>query len=143
MNDIADTYFFYHVPIVENFADLTNFEHYRPLPDDWVLAVADVVDSTSAIEQGKYKAVNTAGASVITALLNGLGSQAYPFVFGGDGAMLALPGHRAVAAMDILGTLTVWVFEALQLTMRAAIVPVRDIRDAGFDLRPKTSSKFW
>ena len=81
MNDIADTDFFHHLPIVENFADLTNSERYRPLPEGWVLAVADVVDSTSAIEQGKYKAVNTAGASVITALLNGLGSQAYPFVF--------------------------------------------------------------
>lgn len=134
MNHIADTDFFQQIPIVQNFVDLTNFEIFRPLPVGWVIAVADVVDSTSAIKQGKYKAVNTAGASVITALLNGLGSQPYPFVFGGDGAMLALPGDRAGSAEKILATLIVWVSEALQLTMRAAIVPVTDIRDAGFDV---------
>ncbi|KQT02835.1 adenylate cyclase [Rhizobium sp. Leaf391] len=134
MDGVAETDFFDLIPFVDNFADLTNVESYRPLPDGWVLAIADVIDSTRAIEKGKYKAVNTAGASVITALLNGLGRQTYPFVFGGDGAMLALPGDRVSTAQEILATLTVWVSEALQLTLRAAIVPVQDIRDTGLDV---------
>ncbi len=45
-----------------------------------------------AIADGRYKAVNMAGASVISALLNGLGRRDLPFVFGGDGALVALPG---------------------------------------------------
>ncbi len=66
--------------------------NYRPLPDDWALATADIVGSTKAIADGRYKAVNMAGASVISALLNGLGRRDLPFVFGGDGALVALPG---------------------------------------------------
>ena len=45
---------------------------YRPLPDDWLIGLTDVVRSTQAIDDGRYKAVNIAGASVIAALTNAL-----------------------------------------------------------------------
>jgi hypothetical protein len=63
-----DSRFFHQLPVLEEFAGVTDFSSYVPLPSDWVPAVADVVDSTEAITQGGYKAVNTAGASAITAL---------------------------------------------------------------------------
>jgi hypothetical protein len=102
---------------------------------EWVLADADVVDSTKAITEGRYKAVNTAGASIITALLNGLGSHKFPFVFGGDGAMMAFPGGRHEEAVATLSALVVWVREALNLEMRTAIVPIADVREFGYDVQ--------
>lgn len=135
MSGNGDSKFFDELTVLDEFAGVTDFNSYRPLPLDWVLAVADVVDSTKAITEGRYKAVNTAGASVITALLNGLGSYKHPFVFGGDGAMMALPGSRQEEAVANLSALVVWVGEALNLEMRAAIVPMADVRNAGYDVQ--------
>ena len=59
---------------------------YSPLPDDWAIGVADIVESTKAIAAQRYKAVNMAGAAVIAAVTNALEGREFPFVFGGDGA---------------------------------------------------------
>ena len=86
--------FFDTLPVFVHFEGVADTGNYKPLPDDWVLATADIVGSTKAIKAGRYKAVNMAGASVISAILNALGKRNYPFVFGGDGALVALPGFR-------------------------------------------------
>jgi hypothetical protein len=126
------------------FAELTAFtqfegvvepRNYRPLPDDWALATSDIVDSTKAIEAGRYKAVNMAGASVISAILNALGRRDIPFVFGGDGAVVAVPGPAVEATRRALAAVQTWIAEELKLTLRAAIVPVGDIRAGGLDVR--------
>ena len=123
------------VPVLTRFEGVADIAAYRPLPDDWVLATADIVGSTKAIADGRYKAVNMAGASVISALLNGLGRRDLPFVFGGDGALVALPGALAETATGILSAVQAWVADELGLTMRAAIVPLADIKESGFDVR--------
>jgi hypothetical protein len=84
--------FFDTLPIFAKFEGVADAGNYRPLPDSWALATADIVGSTKAIEAGRYKSVNTAGASVISALLNTLARRDLPFVFGGDGALVAFPG---------------------------------------------------
>ena len=86
MNKPSSETFFNTLPVFVDFAGVADSRNYRPLPSDWALATADIVDSTGAIEAGRYKAVNMAGASVISAILNAVGSNDHPFVFGGDGA---------------------------------------------------------
>ena len=76
---------------IAGFDALADPQVYTSLPDDWVVGLADVVDSTAAIEAGRYKAVNTAGAAVISAVTNALGRVDFPFSFGGDGATFAVP----------------------------------------------------
>src|SRR5260221_13077562 len=104
------------------FAELTPFtqfegviesRHYRPLPDDWALATSDIVGSTKAIEAGRYKAVNMAGASVISAILNVLGRRDIPFVFGGDGAVVAVPGPAVETTRGALAAVQAWVADEL------------------------------
>ncbi len=57
-----------------------------------------------------------AGASVISALLNGLGRRDLPFVFGGDGALVALPATLAEAEKTgILPAVQAWVADELGL----------------------------
>ena len=66
----ANDAFFDTLPIFAEFEGVADAGNYRPLPDNWALATADIVGSTKAIEEGRYKSVNMAGASVISALLN-------------------------------------------------------------------------
>ena len=108
---------------------------FAPLPDDWMVGVADVVQSTKAIAENRYKAVNMAGAAVIVAITNALGDRDFPFVFGGDGASFAVAAEAAAAARQALAETATWVKEDLDLTLRIGMVPVADIRAHGFDVR--------
>ncbi|TBA34833.1 DUF3095 domain-containing protein [Rhizobium ruizarguesonis] len=135
MKTVTDEDFFAEVPLFSEFEGVTDAANYRPLPDGWVLALADIVGSTQAIGAGRYKDVNMAGASVISAVLNAVGKGDYPFVFGGDGALIALPGSLETAARDALAAAQVWVEEDLNLVLRIAIVPVADTRAEGLDVR--------
>lgn len=131
----ADRAFLDGLPVFAAFEDVTDFARYAPLPDDWLLASADIVNSTQAIADGRYKAVNTAGASVISALLNRIGVRDLPFVFGGDGALVALPPANRAEAADALAAVQAWVADELNLKLRAALVPVTSVRERGLDVR--------
>ncbi|EJB01650.1 Protein of unknown function (DUF3095) [Rhizobium leguminosarum bv. trifolii WSM597] len=135
MKTVTDEEFFAAVPLFSAFEGVTDAANYRPLPDGWVLALADIVGSTQAIAGGRYKDVNMAGASVISAVLNAVGKGDYPFVFGGDGALISLPGSLEQAARDALSAVQIWVEEDLGLMLRVAIVPVADTRAEGLDVR--------
>jgi len=135
MSAVSNDQFFASVPVFAEFEGVANTGNYRPLPEGWILALADIVGSTQAIEGGRYKDVNMAGASVISAVLNAVGKEDYPFVFGGDGALIALPASQENAARQALAAVQTWVKEDLDLTLRAAIVPVADIRKEGLDVR--------
>jgi hypothetical protein len=127
--------FFENLPPFTQFEGITDPANYRPLPDDWLLATSDIVGSTKAIEAGRYKAVNMAGASVISAILNGLGRRNLPFVFGGDGALVAVPGSALGPTRNALAAVQAWAADEMQFTLRAAIVPMQDIRKHGRDVR--------
>lgn len=127
--------FFESLPTLTQFEGVVDPSFYRSLPDGWLLATTDIVGSTKTIAAGRYKAVNMAGASVIAAILNALGHKNVPFVFGGDGAIVAVPGAAEVKTRAALAAVQTLVAEELQLTLRAALVPVRDIRANGYDVR--------
>jgi hypothetical protein len=129
----SDT-FYDRIPVFRGFPRLMDETLYRPLPQDWVIGTADVVASTSAIRDNRYKAVNMAGASVIAAIANSLGRE-FPFVFGGDGASFAVPSGWANQARKALAATVCWVREELSLEMRGAMVPMQSVRENGFDVR--------
>ena len=118
-----------------DFAAITEPRHYRPLPADWLIGLADVVDSTQAIARGRYKAVNMVGAAVLAAVTNALPEIAFPFTFGGDGASLAVPGGEVRIAKKALATTAAWAEDVLGLTLRIGLVPVAAIREVGLDVR--------
>ncbi|WP_137157558.1 DUF3095 domain-containing protein [Rhizobium sp. FKL33] len=127
--------FYNNVPVFTQFSGVIDVDNYRPLPDDWWLATGDIVNSTGAIAAGSYKSVNMAGAALISSVLNALGHQELPFVFGGDGALVALPASGLDQARAALSALRTWAREAMALEMRVALVPIRDVRAAGHDVR--------
>lgn len=131
----ADEEFLAGLPVFRHFEDVADPALYRALPPGWGLAIADIVDSTAAIGTGRYKAVNMAGAAVISGVSNSLGRHDLPFVFGGDGAAVAVPPQELPVARAALSNVQRWVKDDLDLAMRVALVPVEDIRKNGFDIR--------
>jgi len=126
---------FYETLIIsDNFDDLTRDEAYSALPDDWFVGTADIVGSTKQIDAGNYKTVNTVGAAVISAQINGADGKEFPFVFGGDGAAFAFHPNQQDAARKALAEVRIWSQDEFGLELRAAIVPLADIRKAGFDV---------
>jgi len=122
MQDDAD--FYSRLPIFEGFANIMDPARYRPLPADWLIGLTDVEGSTRAIEDGRYKAVNTAGASVIAAVTNALHGRKFPYVFGGDGASFAVPARDGDLARAALAATAAWTRDDLGLELRVALVPV-------------------
>ena len=127
--------FYGNVPLFRGFGSLMDPALYQPLPDGWLIGVADIVQSTRAIAENRYKAVNMAGAAVIASVTNALDNRDFPFVFGGDGASFAVSPHDEQLARDALAATATWVREDLQLDMRVALVPVAAIRAQGLDVR--------
>jgi predicted NUDIX family NTP pyrophosphohydrolase len=89
---------------------------------------------SSTFENGQYKAVNMAGAAAISVVMNALGHREFPFVFGGDGVSFAVPPEARDIAADALARTARWVEEEIDLSLRAAMVPVSDIRASGNDV---------
>jgi hypothetical protein len=127
--------FYETIPVLGNFADAVRAENYRPLPDEWVVGFADVVGSTQAVANGRYKAVNMVGAGVIAAVGNALKRRSFPFVFGGDGANFAVSSSEAPAAREALAAMAAFARAEFEFDLRVAAIPVREIRAAGRDVR--------
>jgi DUF3095 family protein len=127
--------FYGGIAVFRGFTSLMDPSLYAPLPDDWSIGVADIVESTKAIAQARYKAVNMAGAAVIAAVTNALEGREFPFVFGGDGASFAVAPGDLDRARDALAATSRWVKDDLDLAMRVALVPVAAVRAQGHDVR--------
>jgi hypothetical protein len=130
----SDT-FYSSIPVFRGFTKLMEPQLYVPLPDDWSVGVADIVESTKAIAAQRYKAVNMAGAAIIASVTNALEGREFPFVFGGDGASFAVAPGDLSRAREALAATAAWVREDLDLVMRVALVPVGAIRAQGLDVR--------
>src|ERR1700756_687717 len=136
MNTVNGSEKFYGtIPVFRGFSRLMDPALYAPLPGDWSIGVADIVESTKAIAQARYKAVNMAGAAVIASVTNALEGREFPFVFGGDGASFAVAPDDLERAREALAATATWVREDLDLVMRVALVPVATIRAQGADVR--------
>ena len=126
--------FYADLPGFHDFSEVTNLSLYQPLPDDWLIVLADIKGSTKAILEGRYKDVNMIGAACITALLNAIPDCDIPYVFGGDGATLAIPSFLRSTAEAVLSATRALSKNQFDLDLRVGLAPVGDIRSAGADV---------
>jgi hypothetical protein len=96
---------------------------------------SDVVGSTIAIEQGRYKQVNMSGAATIMAVINAADGVDLPYVFGGDGAVIAAPPVVAEACKTALARAASMIEAIYDLELRVAASPASDLRAKGGDIR--------
>ena len=114
-----------------DFAEAFDVARYRAVPDDWAVAVSDVVNSTSAIARGRYKDVNMAGAATIVAVLNACREDRLPFAFGGDGGLILVPPEFHDMTRDALFAAQRLCGEAMGLELRCSLIPVAELRRRG------------
>jgi hypothetical protein len=127
--------FYEKLPVFRDFAQVADEAYFRPLPEDWLVGVADVQQSTKAIKDNRYKAVNMAGAAVIASIANALKGRDFPFVFGGDGASFAVAPDDAALARRALAETATWVKEDLDLDLRIGMATVAEVRAQARDVR--------
>ncbi|HSB79323.1 MAG TPA: DUF3095 domain-containing protein [Candidatus Methylomirabilis sp.] len=123
--------FYAELPALDDFGEVFCAAHYRDFPDDWILYVCDVHNSTQAIQRGLYRAVNMVGASCITAALNACPVLPLPFVFGGDGATRAAPASRDDTVCRELASVAAMARGQFELELRIGRVPIATLRAAG------------
>ena len=127
--------FYSQLPLLDNFRDITEPENFVDVPDDWYIIVTDIRGSTKAIEAGRYKEVNLLGASSIVAVLNAVGKNEIPFVFGGDGASLLIsPSLLPAAKIALLATQQMAKAE-FDLDLRVGAVPVKVVVAANYPVK--------
>jgi len=119
------------VPEIERFADVADPSLYTDVPDTWHVVLTDVRGSTRAIEAGRYRDVNALGVASIVALRNALPDLEVPYVFGGDGATLLVPGSRRATCEAALRGVRRLAQTAFELELRVGLVPIADLRSAG------------
>jgi hypothetical protein len=119
----------------KDFSGAFDAARYVPVPGDWSVAVSDVVSSTAAIKEGRYKDVNLAGAATIAGIANAVGRDDLPFAFGGDGAVVLIPPELRDTAAGAMRATTRLVREVMGLSLRGAMIPLAEIRARGRDVR--------
>ncbi|MDR9415983.1 MAG: DUF3095 family protein [Gracilimonas sp.] len=127
--------FYQDLQIIPSFREVSNYDAYTPLPDDWLVALADIRSSTDAIRLGKYKEVNMAGASIIAALNNFYNSDSIlPYLFGGDGSLITLPNNDIDKIKGIMSFCKQAVKNAYGLEMATGVISVKEIRENGHEI---------
>lgn len=124
-------HFYRNIKQLEKFSEAVEANLHQALPHDWWVVVADVADSTSAIAVGDYKKVNKVGAACIAAVVNVDREISIPFVFGGDGAMFAIPNcmfQKVIAALRGAQKLSC---DSFGLDLRVSLINVGDLAKQG------------
>lgn len=112
---------------------------FSAVPEDWVAFIADVVDSTVAVQNGNHNKVNLAATGSVVAVMNVLKTNIQncdvPYFFGGDGATFIIPPSHADLVHEALTQYSNHVRKNLQLTLRTGKMQVREIYDQGFRIQ--------
>lgn len=122
-------HFFEELEGHHDFNVLCNPDAYRRAPSDWGVVITDVIQSTKAIQEGRYKDVNMIGAATLAALDHALGDLSIPFVFGGDGASAVIPMKHMDRVRVELCKLRRMAAEAFDLQLRVGVVPVSELEE--------------
>jgi Protein of unknown function (DUF3095) len=128
---VSDEDFYAGLRELSDFREVTELERYTLAPSTSLLVLTDVVGSTQAIEAGRYKDVNALGVASIVALCNAMRDIELPYVFGGDGATLLVPGSRRAEAERALRGVRALAESAFGMGLRASIVPLAELIEAG------------
>ncbi|MDJ0737039.1 MAG: DUF3095 family protein [Nostocaceae cyanobacterium] len=127
--------FYENLPPLKHFSEFTNCSHYFDLPEDWYVVITDIVNSTKAIEKGKYKDVNMASVLSLVAVRNINPHIDLPFVFGGDGITLLIPRQMLADVLSVLSDNRNFVKNTFSLLLRVGFISVREIYQSSYELK--------
>lgn len=110
-----------------------DLSHYQQLPDDWYLAVADVVGSTQLASSGRDKDVNFIAGAAVAVLTPALTrhDELAAIQFGGDGVLAAVPFSQHEDVRSLLAALAYWARDVFSIDLRIGMVPVKALNQKG------------
>ncbi len=104
---------------------------FSKVPSDWHVVVADVENSTEAVEKGLHNNVNLAATGSVVAVLNSIKSELrnheIPYFFGGDGVTFLIPNEVIIPVMSALDNYKSHVTKNLALTLKIGSLAVSKI----------------
>lgn len=118
----------------KDFANFSDQDKYKPLPDDWFVIITDVENSTKAIDDGKYKQVNGIGVASIVAIINTVKPMEIPYIFGGDGATVLIHESDIERIKPVLLATSKLSLDRFELKLRIGLVKMEKIRQQGYDI---------
>lgn len=123
--------FYKNLKPFSNFNEFHTPNHYKQVPGTWNLIITDVKGSTQSIQSGRYRDVNTLGVASIVVVRKILKGQDFPFVFGGDGATIALPKEETISVVPSLLGLKKIANDNFGMELRIGIVSIQEILTSG------------
>lgn len=125
----ANPDFYKDLPLVNDFKEVLKLDCYQELPSDWWIVITDIKASTTAIEQGRYRDINSLGGCTVAAILNAVKPTSIPYTFGGDGATFCIPALHIEAVSTALRGCIKLAKESFNLELRAALIPYEAIKN--------------
>ncbi len=127
--------FYADLPASNSLEAVLDDNQFYQLPPDWCLIVTDVKASTDAVLRGEYRQVILLGVATIVTVLNSIEDRfEIPFVFGGDGAVIALPESAADRVLAELAKLKQLASSNFNFKLRVAAFPIHEITQAGHEV---------
>ncbi len=112
----------------KDFNHIFDEKHYSDVPEDWWVVITDIKNSTSLVEQGRYKDVNIIGAACIGACEE-IGD--FPFVFGGDGSSFLIPPQDKDLILDKFLDVQVAARSRFNIDLRIGSILIEDLKSLG------------
>ena len=122
---MSNVEFYSKIPSSENLNQIHTIE----LPKDWFVIITDIVNSTQAIENNKYKDVNALSALAIVGITNIRKDLELPFVFGGDGVTVCIPPEILEQVKSTLYHTVQMAESEFSLKLRVGILPYSDLKE--------------
>lgn len=121
------------LPITEVFQP----HYFTDVPGDWYIIIADIKNSTAAVNAGNHNNVNLVAAGSLIAALNVARKNniEIPFFFGGDGGTILIPGEILADVIAGLNAHNTNSMKSFQLEMHVGSIRVKDIVDKGHFLK--------
>ncbi len=102
----TNTNFYSELPVHDSsisklIGDKTRFSN---VPEDWHILIADIRNSTAAVQNGNHNHVNLVATGCVIAILNLAETHniKVPFFFGGDGASFLIPEEIREKSLSVL-----------------------------------------
>jgi hypothetical protein len=130
-----DEGFYEKLAEILEFRDVVDPERHVPVPPSSLVVLVSVSGSARAIESGRYKDVNALAVAAIIGLCNAVPDLQLPYIFRGEAATALIPASRREVAVRALRGVRALAKSVFGLDLRAGIVPMSELLEAGFVAR--------
>jgi len=110
---------------------------FSTLPEDWHILVADIRNSTAAVQNGNHNHVNLVATGCVIAILNLAETHniAVPFFFGGDGASFLIPEEIREKSLSVLEKHNRNTKKSFGFSLAVGALSVAEIYDRNIELK--------